>query len=282
MLSAWSNTATWLIDLAANWQWIFLGGLVSAGAISVCRHTHWLVAFLAIPLPWLTAASALPNSGQISESLSVVASNVHFENLQPQQLLDWLRAENVDIAVLVEVSPRYASALSAAVDYPYQTVVARTDPFGMAVLSRIPLVETQTVEESRAPVHIESAFYWQGNKVKIVAFHPMPPITPAYQQQRDKELRRLSDRLEGGIAIIAGDFNATPWSTAFAGLNSIGLGRASGLSPTWPVAGWGVLGIPIDNVFATRHWKVAERAIGPDVGSDHFPVLVRLNLDASM
>ena len=179
VLSAWNNTAAWLIDLAANWQWIFLGGLISAGAISACRHAHWLLAFLAIPLPWLTAAPALPISGQNSESLSVVASNVHFENLHPQQLLDWLKAQDVDIAVLVEVSPSYVTSLSASVDYPYQTVIARTDPFGMAVLSRIPIVETQTAQNSRATVYIESTFHWQGNKVTIVAFHPMPPITPA-------------------------------------------------------------------------------------------------------
>jgi endonuclease/exonuclease/phosphatase (EEP) superfamily protein YafD len=40
----------------------------------------------------------------------------------------------------------------------------------------------------------------------------------------------------------------------------------------------GVMGIPIDHVLASAHWRVVESQVGPDVGSDHFPVAVVLQL----
>jgi endonuclease/exonuclease/phosphatase (EEP) superfamily protein YafD len=38
----------------------------------------------------------------------------------------------------------------------------------------------------------------------------------------------------------------------------------------------GVLGLPIDHVLVTPHWAVVARQVGPQLGSDHLPVLVRL------
>jgi len=79
-------------------------------------------------------------------------------------------------------------------------------------------------------------------------------------------------------AIVVGDLNATPWSNAFSGLGHAGLLRATGLKPTWPAIGLGWMGIPIDHVLVTPHWSVMERQIGPNIGSDHLPVMVRIGL----
>jgi endonuclease/exonuclease/phosphatase (EEP) superfamily protein YafD len=74
--------------------------------------------------------------------------------------------------------------------------------------------------------------------------------------------------------IVAGDLNATPWSSAFAVAARHGLDRASGLAPTWPRRH---VGIPIDHVLADTHWRRGEAQRGPDIGSDHLPVRVALH-----
>jgi endonuclease/exonuclease/phosphatase (EEP) superfamily protein YafD len=80
---------------------------------------------------------------------------------------------------------------------------------------------------------------------------------------------------------VVGDLNATPWSSAFAGLAECGLRRAGSLRPTWPSLGGGWIGIPIDHVLASRHWRVRDAGLGPGLGSDHRPLLARLVLDGA-
>jgi endonuclease/exonuclease/phosphatase (EEP) superfamily protein YafD len=83
-------------------------------------------------------------------------------------------------------------------------------------------------------------------------------------------------------AIIAGDFNATPWSGAFERLrNEAGLDDSSlgfGVQPSWP--SWlGPLGIPIDHCLYTGALAATARSIGPALGSDHRALTVELAWD---
>ena len=81
--------------------------------------------------------------------------------------------------------------------------------------------------------------------------------------------------------IVAGDFNATPWSPHFrdllatTGLRDAGSGR--GWLPTWPT--WlGPAGIPIDHVLVKGPVTVAGLSLGPDVGSDYRPLVADLRV----
>jgi endonuclease/exonuclease/phosphatase (EEP) superfamily protein YafD len=116
--------------------------------------------------------------------------------------------------------------------------------------------------------------------VRILAEHPMPPLSPFYHGQRNQKLAERAG--DAGVSslptVLAGDLNATPWSSAFSGLAAKWLRRATGIVPTWPAAGAWLPGIPIDHVLVSRHWAVVSQERGPDLGSDHYPVLVRLAL----
>jgi endonuclease/exonuclease/phosphatase (EEP) superfamily protein YafD len=48
-----------------------------------------------------------------------------------------------------------------------------------------------------------------------------------------------------------------------------------GWQPTWPTGSMS-LRIPIDHVLVEPDLVVLERQVGPDIGSDHLPVRVRL------
>jgi endonuclease/exonuclease/phosphatase (EEP) superfamily protein YafD len=78
--------------------------------------------------------------------------------------------------------------------------------------------------------------------------------------------------------VVVGDFNATPWTSAFRRLLGTGELRNSqrgyGVSPTWDVGRfWAV---PIDHLVHGDGMVVTDRAVGPDLGSDHRPILVDL------
>jgi endonuclease/exonuclease/phosphatase (EEP) superfamily protein YafD len=90
---------------------------------------------------------------------------------------------------------------------------------------------------------------------------------------------RLGERLA-----ICGDLNAVPWSSAFRHLASAAdltdSHRGEWLKGSWPT--WGaVLRVPIDNCLISDGITVMEQAHGADIGSDHFPLVIRLALSAA-
>lgn len=195
-------------------------------------------------------------------------------------LARWLTEAKPDVLVLHEVSPDYAKGLDALNAYPFRHLVPRNDPFGMAVLSRLPIAQVQTVEDDDGLEHIEAQLDWNGQQIRLTAWHPMPPISQYDHTKRNHQLQSLAKaaKASGQPAIVAGDLNATPWSNAFSNLDQVGLRRASGLAPTWPAVGHGWMGIPIDHVLVTPQWSVVKQEVGPYLGSDHLPVIVRISL----
>lgn len=275
------STLAWLVDLGSHWQWLFVAGLGFSATLVVWVDRRWAVCLLLVPIPWLTASVQAPRLERGGAATFAIASvNVHLDNADPQPLVCWLSEERPDAAVIVEVSPDYAVSLKALAGYPFQSIVPDTGPFGMALVSRYPLLETKVMRDSEGIARIESQLQLPGRRIGLVAFHPMPPLSPQYHGARNDQLRTLARAAQAGDypAILAGDINATPWSSAFSRLEQYGLRRASGLEPTWPVAGRGLVGIPIDHVLVTPHWRVVSHQRGPDIGSDHYPVLVRLAL----
>jgi endonuclease/exonuclease/phosphatase (EEP) superfamily protein YafD len=87
---------------------------------------------------------------------------------------------------------------------------------------------------------------------------------------------RLAGEAANGRLVLAGDLNLTPWSPRFArlltetGLDDSGLRR--GLAPTWL---W-PFGLAIDHVLVGAGLVALDNHLGPELGSDHRPVIVDL------
>ncbi len=121
---------------------------------------------------------------------------------------------------------------------------------------------------------LKTIITWNNTDINFTAFHPMPPIAPQYHKDRNQKLIEIINSAEGsGLpTIIAGDFNATPWSSA---LTQTSFKRASGLQPTWPFR---YIGIPVDQVLVSDHWRVKDYQVGDNIGSDHLPVISSVSL----
>ena len=269
----------WLVDLAAHWQWLFIACL-ALGLVAACfvARRHLFFAFL-LPLPWVTASPALP-AGANGVMLTVASANVHVLTTQVGPLAAWLALEEPDVVVLLEVSRALGPQLPSLTRYPHQVVQADDSPFGIAVLSKWPLINAAIKQDADGITHIEAEVHQGQQRIQLLAFHPMPPLSPHFHEARNETLRRFAVQLQsdGHPALLVGDLNATPWSSAFAGLEALGLRRATGLRPTWPTWGQGFVGIPIDHVLASSHWRVRQQHVGNTLGSDHLPVVVQLVL----
>jgi endonuclease/exonuclease/phosphatase (EEP) superfamily protein YafD len=91
----------------------------------------------------------------------------------------------------------------------------------------------------------------------------------------------LRMRAEGGPAVVAGDFNATPWTpvvrrlSRLAHANDPRVGR--GWFPTWKANSM-ILRWPLDHVLTTQQFALGEYDVLPPFGSDHQAVLATLCL----
>ncbi|MFN0161759.1 MAG: endonuclease/exonuclease/phosphatase family protein [Burkholderiales bacterium] len=220
----------------------------------------------------------LPSTTEGPSTITVISANVEFDNVDAAPLLNWVGRESPDIVVLLEVNERYAARLAALKAYPHRRIVPRDDPFGIALLSRHPVTHVSVIEDAIGVPHIEAEVDWNGQRMRVLAVHPMPPLSANFAAERDAKLAAWSKNLAsaGMPGIIIGDLNATPWSSAFRGVGAAGLKRTTSLGPTWPSALQGLMGIPIDHVLATRDWRRVASSLGPDLGADHRPVIVRL------
>ena len=271
------NTLIWLIDLAANLQWFHLGILVLGIAMSLRHSRRFLLAIVFIPLPWLTAAEKAPGNVNNGPELTIASANINFKNQDTDRLVSWIRKHKADIVVLLELSHDQALKVTTLKEYPFQQVNPDNSPFGIGVLSKLPFaavtVDWNNGSSLKLPT-VEIIAEWDTRLIKVVAFHPMPPIAPEYHLARNRKLKEIvNESKQSGLpTVIAGDFNATPWSSA---LFNIDYKRATGIQSTWPMQHFG---IPVDQVLISEHWQVSESQVGTDIGSDHLPVISRVSL----
>lgn len=167
-------------------------------------------------------------------------------------------------------------------EYPYSMRRPRNDNFGIALFSKIPVENFQV--ERFAPVPIETivaTLRFNDRLLNVISTHTYPPISSAAYLARNVEMENLGAfvRDSGHASILCGDLNATLWSSSFQKLLKLsGLKDSQsgfGVQPSWPVD-LPLMRIPIDHVLVDPSMKVLSRQLGPDVYSDHLPVIVTL------
>ena len=279
-----SEHLSWPLDLLVHWQWLYAIGLSACALLAAFWRPAWLLASVAVVLPLLTAAPQLPSAKRAdTPNLSIASVNILLTNPDTKALRAWLDQERPDIVVVLELSRVHAEAFATWDDYPYQVLHPYKGAFGIGLLSRLPLKGAEVLKNEGITWRIQTDVVYQEQRIALTAFHPVPPVSLYYYSLRDRKLRELAMALQatGQPAIIAGDFNATPWSSAFNGLAEQGWQRVMGLWPTWQARWRGWIGVPIDQVMVTQDWRRVDTWVGPDIGSDHLPVMVEVALPDS-
>jgi len=291
--AAWLAPLGWPFELFSHFrlQLAAAAALLVPALLAVrARRAALLAAALAAVhlLPgaaWLLADEPAPACA--GPAVVVVTANVAFDNTRRQPFLDWLAAHPADVVVVQEVTAPWAKALDAQRDYPYRRIVTRADPYGIAILSRWPF-------ESLAPIDLagdgvpafEGIAQIRGRRVHVLGLHTRWPITAALLHARDRALLRAAvlARAQPIPTVMAGDLNLGPDSPAYARLladSGLRDGVKAGLwRPTW-MAGFWPLALRIDYALTSPGLCVEHAEVGPDVGSDHRPVIARLRLGAT-
>ena len=280
----------WVLDLFSHFRvQIFQLCLVLLG-IALWRRKHKLTVFLvvltclnySVVLPFYFGKSAAPSGGTVTR---VMLMNLNASNGNTKQVLAAIDLAKPDLLLLEEVTPKWIHELSRLDSvYPYRIADARDDCFGIMLLSKIPLSHTNTVEIGATGVpSILATVHLPQGEISFIGTHPVPPVSVEYARRRDRQLDALARCVQeqSRPVLLVGDLNASPWSAHFRKLlkktdvkNSM---KGFGFQPSWPVK-YRFLRIPIDQLLCSSRIAVQHRGIGPDVGSDHLPVIVDFSL----
>lgn len=287
----------WLLDLCAHfrWQYLLLLALgVGASLLVRRRGLTLLLALVSLVNGWslITATGpAQPASGVLeanaadgSVSIKLLVVNIHLDNRDYGRLLALIERESPDVVGIIELTPHAAGALAVLGQrYPASRVEPREDPFGIGVWSRLPQTRIDLV--SMPPIDLPALqLHWSDpRRASLWLVHPYPPIGGSASSWRDAQLNYTAELIRGDAdAVVAGDLNATPWSAAYRHLRHLaGLSDSSAAGWPWPTwfgpSSWSVVfAVPIDHVLHGAGWRTRSHRLGPDIGSDHRPLIVEL------
>jgi len=278
-----SAGAAGLLGLPAGpWGLLLLGALTLAAAYQLYRVLPYT------PLVRKQAADAtLPGP---DNHLSLAVMNVLQYNKQGQLALSIIQACDPDVIMAVETDAWWLEQLRPLEQtHPYTCHEPLENTYGLLFFSRLPLRDARIeylLDDDIPSIHAHVQLPGSDTWVRLYGLHPKPPA-PAESKtstKRDAELLLVGKAIEekDEPSIVFGDMNDVAWSHTselfrrVSGLLDPRVGR--GMLPTFH-ADYNLLRWPLDHVFISPDFKVATIERLPYVGSDHFPICIKVSYE---
>ena len=277
-----------VVDLFAQ----FLFGAI-LGALLLCLVAllgrRFRLAIVAGTLLLTSVALALPyelppGAATAEHRLRLLSFNIFFDNLRLPDVVAGVRATKADVVILLEVAPKNREGLRPLdQDYPYRIECWQKRRCDILVLSRVPLkdLEPSVTIVNTPPAWAAAELELGGCRFALVAAHlslPFPFHYPGEQGARATSLTQIVQQIKQP-KILAGDFNAASWGAIIADIaEATQLKVLTGYGATWPTPFPTYLGIPIDNILASREFTFLSRELEAIPGSDHRGVLADIAL----
>ena len=278
----------------------FLISLVIVTLAVVYRNRYWMVlsVLIAVIVFWQIAPFLPYKSFSVPEDnipnfkerrVRILLANVRTLNPEHFRLINLIGESKPHIVVLHEIDHQWASSLrSLSEEMPGSVTFPRGDDFGIGIFSKYQISDGEIIFPGNAEIpSARCTIHLPGGAFSLFSTHPLPPVSEPYFKMRNvqlKEVARLVRERKNGPALVAGDLNMSPWSPYFdrflkaSGLRNARIGH--GLLPSWPVD-WPYLLTPIDHILVSPDIQVLSIRRGPDIGSDHYPIIADILLPAS-
>jgi endonuclease/exonuclease/phosphatase (EEP) superfamily protein YafD len=237
--------------------------------------------------------SPIINAGSIShaaklkeEKFSIYSANIQKRNKDFSRLKKELNKIDPDIILLIEVTPDHFDKLRFLTEkYPHYVRFSPvgTCEIGVMLFSKFPVLSFEKQQLSKyGNVLLKTVLKVNNKKILFYGIHARNPgFIKDFQIRKEQFLMLARDIREKSLpAIVAGDFNATPYSPIFRKLLEEAKLKDTrdgfGWLPSWP-SRFPPLWIPIDHILVSHEFDVLNRKIGSFIGSDHYPVYAELS-----
>lgn len=223
--------------------------------------------------------------------VSLLIANVYQENTDTGSCLRQILELDPDLVMLVETDSWWKGELDKKLleKYPYILSKCLDNTYGILLYSRFELIGPTVkflVEKDVPSIHTKVRLPC-GKVIQLYGLHPKPPVPHenARSTERDAEILLVGKeaRSLNLPVIVAGDLNDVAWSyTTELFLKVSRLldpRRGRGFYNTFHAKHW-FLRWPLDHIFCSGHFQLVSLRRLPPIGSDHFPILVALQLAA--
>lgn len=277
-------------------RWLFLTPLLVLGLATARAKCHslWLlhaaVAMVVIgpimrPNVPLGATRRTANEGI---PIRVLTLNQHNGRFRAEALIDLIESEGVNLVCFQEIQflPALEAYFSRGWFRDRSRCVASRFPIVEELDPSVPLFDDPGCVRVRIRPAPGTDFIFASVHGPTIrqAFHSLLErdtrgFASAVESRRSfvRELLATLDNVRGLPTIIAGDFNVPAGSSLLAPLRldfRDGFEQAGwGFGYTWP--SW-LPGIRIDQIHASHGWTFSRCWVGPDLGSDHRPLIAEL------
>ncbi|MFG1711831.1 endonuclease/exonuclease/phosphatase family protein [Micromonospora sp. NPDC049203] len=269
--------------------------VVALAALALRRRAPAAVAVLAaLALIGAVAPRAIPGDRPAADGPTVrlLTANLRLGSADAAALVDLVRTRRVDVLTVQELTPPLAAELDRlglATLLPHRSSNPEVGSTGSGVYARHPLRDGGHrrnqgffFTQAYATVAVPGA-----PPLRVESAHPAAPyaldVVPDWWTDQRAQPPATPD---GGLSVLAGDFNATLDHAALRNLIATGYTDAAdaagaGFGGTWgPYDGDPIPPITIDHVLVHRRVAVVAAGTFPVPGSDHRALLAELRLPA--
>jgi endonuclease/exonuclease/phosphatase (EEP) superfamily protein YafD len=237
------------------------------------------VNFVVLGIPVSRNVTAAPNR-PARAALRLVVANVEVGNTDFAAVRRLVVKTRPDLFGVTELTPAMARHLGNELPgYRTSVVDPREDAYGIGVYSRLPLLSAKIVHfPSDGPASVVVRLRVSGKTVTVVVTHVHTPFAGSIHVRQLEALAAATRSRLGKRVAVCGDFNTPPWTGPLrhfaeaARLRDL-YGSRAWAGYSWPT--WGsFLRVPLDNCFVGNGVAVTDHHDGPNVGSDHRPLVV--------
>jgi len=275
---------SWVFEPATVFRLQYAALLVAGGLLALAlRRPQLAVAAVVLAgvniaaiAPWQDAPRAAASPGD--PTLRVVAFNVESSNHRYDELAPLVARLHPDVLGLIELTPAWARAAEGVSTHvrPRRLVVQR-GAYGMGILSASPPTALSARRfPADGPTTLIARFRIRRVPVTFVLVHVHTPFAGSVHERELRALAAARPSL-GSRLIVCGDFNTVSWSAQFedfrrsAGLTDVF--RGAWHASSWP--SWSpLLGVLFDHCLISDGLAVRARRFGPNIGSDHSPLVL--------
>lgn len=280
----WIGGGFWFYDLFNHFQVQYVGFLaicvIVLLGLKAFRHAALAALFLTVPLIRVVPCYFPPvDQKSTTSAFRIVSFNVLVSNHRYEDAIRWVREIRPDIVYFTETTPKWSRALEDLKDtYPHVI----DEGSGFAFYSKLPILSSGIVRCSDFGFPLLKARIRAARgEFTFFGAHPLPPVKWQWARALNQMMQDMAREVgrETGPVILAGDLNSSRWGHMIKPLYQVGLkdssiGKAPG--PTWMRMN-PIFAIPIDHIlFRGPGVGCSSFAIGPDLGSDHRPLVAEI------
>jgi endonuclease/exonuclease/phosphatase (EEP) superfamily protein YafD len=224
------------------------------------------------------------NKYGLGKSISVGMITLTRQNKQYKSVIMEIAKTKPDILILQEIDDKWSSKLQVVKNsYPYVYEISRKDNYGMAIYSKVHITQIRRMNIGTYDIPAISAFCDVNGKVfEILSIHSTPSTSQKYFINTKSVYSALADYIvqNGDNIIVVSEMNVPQYASTYK--NFISRSKMKDCFNIFNLSYSAKLPylvrLPYDHIFITNSFILKGIEIGSSVGSEHFPIYVKVGL----